>query len=252
MKKILSGICIALFFSMTFLSCGLDTFYVVPQPNVLTSFATETNSDAQYNYVKFSTSENGMSSDFDFDGTVIYYKIYSSSETCNRIHTDIDAVNTESNYEQATNKVRSSYQILKCEDNVQNIQEFIVPGTGINKEVEIRLVDNYETDSPISQYESYIKISGVNVYKPLRYLIQNSTKRTFNFGWRNKTGYSDVCATPASGDNDFDGGSVSDNGYYYIDLYAVAYGHDVTYTQYYSRPAHLGVIKVKPSTPNNW
>lgn len=253
MKKILSGIFSALFFSMTFLSCGLDTFYIIPQPTYKTMVATEINNDAKNNYVKFETYEHNMPSDFEFDGTLVYYRIFSSASACNKVYTDIEASNNESSYENSINKITASYQVLKCENSSGAIQEFIVPGNGIDKEVEIRLVDNYEIDSPISEYASYIKINGIELYKPLRYLSEKNKKRTYNFGWRNKSDYSEICSLPESGEFDFNGGSVEENDFYYIDLYAMGKGHDTTIKPYYSRPLHLGVIKVNPSAHlNNW
>lgn len=252
MKKILSGIFSALFFSMTFLSCGLDTFYVIPQPFQTGTIFLVGNDDPANNHVSFRTNETGMSSDFSFDGTYVYYKIFSTQDTCSTSYNSIDAVNNDSNYEKASSMITSSYKKLKKTDSTGKITDFLISGTGTNKTVMIQLTNYYSPDNVISGNESYIKIDNVSIYEPVR-CINEITKKTFNFGWYNKSDYTETCALPESGDEDFNGGSLPDgDSFYYIDLYAIGAGHDTTFKSYYSRPLHLGVIKVKPSASNNW
>lgn len=256
MKKILSGICIALFFSMTFLSCGLDTFYVVPAPYTTGNVLPIDNNDFNNNIVSFRTNESGMSSDFSFDGTTVYYKIFSSRDTCFNSYTRIDAVNNESNYSAASEAVINGYSQLKCVNNTTNFVEFfIVRPSGSNTSVEIRLTNYYApgTENPDAKYVSYIKINNHVESTPVRTQCENANYKSFDFGWHNYSSYTDMCEIPSSSWNskEFEGSTPSD-GIYYIDLYAIAYGHDVTYTPYYSKPLHLGVIKVKSNSDFNY
>lgn len=235
---------------MTVLSCGLDTFYIVPAPAEL-QLLTIANNVPQNNFVQFRTNETGVASDFSFDGTYIYYRIFATQDACESSYTAIDAVNNDSNYETASNKIVSSYKILKYANSYGVVDDFIINYASDNRNVEIRLTNYYLPDSPIADYPSYIKINGlINCY-PVRSESTSINQKTFDFGWRNYSGYNEKCALPDKDSEDFDKGTSKD-GYYYIDLYAIAIGHDTTIKQYRSKPLHLGVIKVNSGASNNW
>lgn len=256
MKKILSGIFSALFFSMTFLSCGLDTFYTVPAPyqSGKGTLSIE-NNDPNNNTVSFITNEIGLASDFSFDGTSVYYKIFSSKDACINSYVKIDSVNNDSNYSAASDKVRNEYSQLKYISSSGDVEYFVVLPSGSNSSVEIRLTDYYtpDTQNPDTRNISYIKINSSISYSPARTECTTANKKIFNFGWQKHSGYTESCELPSSSwsSKEFSGGTSTD-GWYYIDLYTLAYGHDTTWTQYYSKPFHLGVIKVKADSEMNY
>ncbi|MBQ0003079.1 MAG: hypothetical protein KBT21_06035 [Treponema sp.] len=235
---------------MTFLSCGLDTFYIIPSPSEI-NLLTISNDDPGNNKVSFRTNETGIASDFSFDGTYIYYRIFATKEACESSYTAIDAVNNDSNYETASNRIISSYKIIKFIDSGNNVDDYLIGYAGLNRNIEIRLTNYFLPDSPMAEYMSFIKIDGLSNYKPVRSESTSSNPKYFDFGWRSFSGYNDTCALPDKDSEDFDKGTSSD-GYYYIDLYAIAIGHDTTIKTYRSRPLHLGVIKVNSKASNNW
>lgn len=268
MKKILSGIFSALFFSMAFLSCGLDTFYVLnpPEDRGSSGRANILNAQSDTNYVDFCSNEN-QSNDLRFDGSYIYYKIYSNDDSCKSAFTQIESKNNDSSSSQAyTELERLSYKQLYYVRTGSTIAEpYKVVSNNAHKDsrnmvyVRIRLTDYLSSSEPAGDNltaayiqegklpESAAEIVGV----PAREISSGSSKKLFNFGWHANSGYTDICAEPASGDSDLSGNTSSD-GKYYVDLWAAGVGYDTTFTKYYSKLVHLGIIKINSQSERNW
>lgn len=249
-QRVLSGIILS-FFSLLISSCGLDTFYFLNAPRAIVHSVTYANEEASRNYLSFYTNENQshLPSDFSFDGTLIYYRIYTNTNSIASFDAEINSVNNSSNYNTAVEKLISKkYQPLYYLSGGTPYQLEIK--TGYSAEVEIRLSDynGINSVSPEASYLDHISVDGTVIGKPLR---QIGSKNSFNFGWCNYAGNTETCKCPASGDDDFEDGTVTD-GWYYINLYAFAYGHDTTFKTYYSNVLHLGCLKVKSPSDNNW
>lgn len=233
-------------------SCGLDTFYVLKAPiSNHNPAATLSNDDPTKNYIDFSTFENqNLTSDFKFMGTTIYYKIYGSKSTLSSDITAVENKNTDTNYGASIDLIKSKgYKELRNSNALD--EGMLIPATGVNKRVKIRLTDyNLESDSnPSSDTVPCILIDNEDTgTKPKRAETKNGQNLAFNFG---RNGFDTNSPKPESGNNDFDGSTPSDN-IYYVNMYAVALGHDVTYKFYYSNLLHLGTIKINSSSENNW
>lgn len=264
MKKILSGILIALFFSMTFLSCGLDTFYVVNPPvdNSSSGHASVTNDTPEQNYVDFYSNEN-QANDFRFDGTYIYYKIYQSSQRCTEIIAKIEKNNNDTSSTSAYSVLenQSYQQLYYIRPGSTTAEPYRVVSSNPRAEgnlvyVKIRLTDNLAVselpgDNLTAAYiqegrDSNAVIMGV----PARE-ISGSSPKLFNFGWHSKSEYSDSCAEPLTDDNDKDITTSSER-WYYVDLWATGVGFDTTFIPYHSQLIHLGVIKVNADSERNF
>ena len=249
-QRFLSGI-ILFIFSLLISSCGLDTFYFLNPPTSIVYSITYDNSDASKNYLGFWTndSQSHLPSDFSFDGTLVYYRIYTDSNTVANVINEISSVNNSSNYNTAVERLISKkYRPLHYFDGTTKKELKI--NNGATSSVEIRLSDYNEINStnPDQLYTDHISIAGTVIGTPLR---EYGSNLTFNFGWCGYTGYEQTCKCPESNDDDFEGGSPSD-GWYYINLYAFGYGHDTTFKTYYSNVLHLGCLKVKSPSHNNW
>nr|WP_318659669.1 hypothetical protein [uncultured Treponema sp.] len=254
-QRVLSGIILS-FFSLLISSCGLDTFYFLNAPRAIVHSVTYENSDPLINYLSFNTYENQshLPSDFSFDGTLIYYRIYTNTNSIASLDAEINSVNNSSNYNTAVEKLISKkYQPLYYLSGGTKKQFAIDRNNfslGSVKNIEIRLSDynGISSVSPEASYLDHISVNGTVVGTPLR---EHGSKNSFNFGWCNYAGNTETCKCPASGDDDFEDGTVTD-GWYYINLYAFAYGHDTTFKTYYSNVLHLGCLKVKSPSDNNW
>lgn len=251
LKKNISKLFLAMFFTAGITSCGLDTFYLLKGPIIFYNRPELTNSDPVNNFVYFSTNENqNLTSDFDFTGTIIYYKIYGKYESVSTDISLIESRNNDSNYGAALDLIKSKgYRELRCDNNTE--ESFVINATGVNKNVKIRLTDyNLESDlNPSADNVPYIYINGVDTNKkPKRAERKNGQNLDFNFG-RNKTDLNSPKPEPQ--DNDFDGVEPPD-GVYYVNMYAVALGHDVTYKFYYSNLLYLGTIRINSNSEMNW
>ena len=229
-------------------SCGLDTFVVVEPPY---SIGVGPNVDTEdYSYKNFQFSTNcklsNYPSNFVFLGTNVYYKIYTNE---NSLDSQVNELNDRSNDFETSATASSllintySYQPLQ----VMNypIQAALVPATDIvNQDVYIRLTDYQD----IPNFESRITLSGKPLYNSLTRTIpvRNVGNYTFNFG---RTG--DFDKVPEIGDADVYGSSVPSDGVWYVALYAVALGRNVTFEQQYSNIVYLGAIAIDANSPDN-
>jgi len=234
-------------------SCGLDTFYVIMPPVHYDHKPAITNSDALDNYVEFRTNENQpqLPSDFYFAGTTVYYRIYSDTNTVENFNNLIESVNTSSNYNAAADKLLAAgYQILQYRaDGATSNSGLTIEPIGSSQVVKIRLSDYNEiTDTPNAEYQDQIEINGFRIGRPRRVSENNLT---FNFGRCERSGYETTCKRPVPNDSDYEGNSTSEE-WYYINLYAMASGHDTTFKTYYSNVLHLGCLKVKVPSDTNW
>lgn len=247
-------ILILCFTSTFFFSCGLDTFYYLEGPFSATNQPAISNSDYNNNYVEFITNENqDISSDFNFIGTLVYYKIYGDYSSAQSDYSAIESRNTESNYGAAFEYIENrGYQELRTSTSGED--SFVIPATGQNKKVRIRLTDygTYPATDIDQGMKALILIDDSEAGVPRRAESSSGTNLSFNFGWYDTTGNNYTYSPPVSGDVDFNGTTPSE-GKYYVNLYAVATGLDVTYTRYYSATVlYLGTIQISSSSENNW
>ncbi len=236
-----------------FLSCGLDTYYVMDRSPSAGHVPAYTEDDPAGKYFEFFAAQNSNvgNEEFRFLGTAVYYKIYSSSSTMLSNHNSIEAVNDSTNYSAAAERMLNyGYQELYTAGGSKSP---LVPNGQEGAHVRIRLTNYYESNATEENWWSNvarIEIGGSNIGIPRRSLGQNYS---FDFGRYNKAEYSNNGINydaPASGDEDFSGSPPS-NGKYYVDLYAVAVGRDTTFTTYYSNVEYLGSMTIDANSEDN-
>lgn len=236
-----------LFLLVYFGACGLDAYYTLSPPVTVNHPVIYTANDPAEKYYGFTTARNSDLDSFRVLGTAVYYRIYASASVMLSHTSSISAVNTSSDYSAAANRMISyGYQQLYTSDG--SVQPLLsVEGARVN----IRLTNNQETVADGIENMAQISIEPTGYYKtPRRSLGIN---KTFDFGRYDISRYSDKrdnYTPPASGDEDFESGTVTDKKYY-VNMYAVAVGRDTTYTTYYSNVLHLGSIVIDAGAENN-
>ncbi len=223
-------------------TCGLDTIPIVPSPTSVTHEPIYTSADFDSNYFSFTAPTVDTVPELTFLGTAVYYRIYASSATMLSKQSSISSVNTETDSSAAASRMISyGYQQLNTSEG--EIQPLIDKTGGL---VTIRLTNYGDGNDPNNEYRAQIS--------PLAKIPRRSvgTNKTFDFGRHDNNKYtpSENYALPASGDEDFENGTVENNKYY-VDMYAVCVGRDATYTRHFSQVLHLGSVPIDAGAENN-
>ena len=227
-KLMLAFMCL-IFFN----GCGLDVIYVIDPPGPVTHepiYSSLSPDDPHFDFMTYEDTYSGIA----FLGTEVYYKIYRSYS--NMISESNTIINLASSIETSENAPRRlidsyKYQPLKVAGYNESV---LIPTENNNRSVYIRLND----DDP---YEAEIKVDGNYMYESITKTIpvRNNAKHTsFNFSINNPD------SIPKSDDDDVSySGSGNDNTWY-VCMFAVAVGHDVSYVQTYSNVLYLGSVTI--------
>jgi hypothetical protein len=202
-------------------------------------------------YFDFYTYDTGQlaSSDFDYLGTAVYYKIYNNYSTMATAVSAITSLNSSTTYSAAADKMIETYGYKELSTSTGTPSP-LLPNSNADTRVYIRLM-NYQsgnfTAKILKGYDG-TDFSGTGSYIPRRNI---SGKYTFDFG-RTSTD-PDNSKIPEEGDSDVNYSSFSDdnNSVWYVDMFAVAVGRDTTYTKYYSKVLHLGSVPIDSSSEDN-
>ena len=252
---------LSLFFAGCFLflnaSCGLDEYFVLDNPKPIPehqpSVTPDIQNEFQENYVTFLTQENEMTdwinnpaSNFTFEGTEVYYKIYNNYQKFSSETGSLNSISSSENYSSAGTKLLDyGFLPLACENYDESP---IVPATGTNRLVKIRLTD-YQTEN---EYSSRIELAGVSISgdgkssQPRR----NGIVGNYSFNFGRASDNQDLNKVPSQNDADCNYSS-SDKNFFYVPLYAVAVGRDSNYTTYYSNILYLGTITIDADSRDN-
>lgn len=241
-----------------FTSCGLDTFYMVNPPSLISNAPradTQSKIDIYTEIITGESSNNHLDSSFSFEGTDIYYRIYANKDTLTSHRTGVDTRNTATNYTGAVSYIINTLKYQRLTTNEGKFEPLIQNNELKNtndKYVKIRLTDMYAYNE-LSRDEEYVRQitikdknrngTLIKKYIPLRF----DGKYTFNFGHHV---YDVNSPLPQSGDEDFESGTVTDNKYY-VCLYAFSRGHDVTFAKYYSQLIYLGTFVIDADSGTN-
>lgn len=246
-KNIILVTLILIFFSCV-ISCGLDTFYVLEGPFRSEEIPTSITPAETRNFVFYTNDvqNRGLASDFFFQGTAIYYKIYSDE---NRMISDIatiNSLNSVSNYSSAAEKLVSGLNYKEL--HIKNYSHSpIIAAANNDRKIRVRLTNNtFDSASPDPNMLPYFYINDVYIGEPCRDIIEAGQNLTFDFGRSNKDNFS---KKPVSSDEDFIGDSNAN--IFYVNMYAFALGRDVTYKKYYSTVLHLGSISIDSKSEQN-
>lgn len=244
--------------SFIFLSCGTETTYYLLQPK---SLGKEPNHETQYDeaYFEFEALNQDVEG-FKYNGTAVYYKIYTNWQDIESRKSSIDTLNESDNESSAASSVINSYGYKQLGTS-HGIDEPLIGSSGGH--VKIRLNNYLETQLSGGEYEdyqhrAYIKINDEDTGIPLR--VEN--KHTFDFGRKDdeinlvpgaihKVDKDVKNAIPKSDDEEGDvyysSFSDSENHIWYVDMYAISMGRDNNFVKYYSKVLYLGCVPIDAS-----
>jgi hypothetical protein len=223
----------ALFFS----ACGIEDFiYLYPVVNIPHDPTSSEDESAKYFCFTTRDSENSSAEPDNFKGYEIYYRIYN---TASARATDVSAISTANDSNPTgivTVLTGRNYQRMTSTKRLTNYP--LIPGTGTDRTVYIRLAD-YET------VPSRIFAGALDVDS----LPSIDSSEDLGIPLRTMDGLSDASDTafrfdPEEFDSD-DGDvsySTSGDGCWYVQAYVVAYGYDGSYKSIYSEAKSLGAI----------
>ena len=246
-------------------SCGLDTFYYLDEPKSdgHQNLAVEGESDYLQDYFTCLSNEEAStgsnyeyfdsSSDFKFLGTEVVYRIYNSLSTLNSAVSSIESMasSTSSSTNAATNLIETKgYKPLKLDKG--SVAPLMQAGsTPNNRHLYVRLTSYGEdpkfqssiciSDMTLTTFEedAALRKNG-EIVKPRRY-IDNSFGFEFNSGDENNP-------VPKSDDDDVTYSSTAtEDGVWYVDMFALSVGRDATFTTTYSIPYHMGSVRIAES-----
>ncbi|MBO4319477.1 MAG: hypothetical protein J5857_03305 [Treponema sp.] len=243
---------LTIFFTAFFLcTCGLDTFYYVDSPVSDGHIAVYNSDDSLQNYFSCRTTEESPSenqfmfgsSECAFLGTEIYYKIYNNYSTMISTESSVDNMSSDSSSSSSSASYlidTKGYKPLKLSSG--SVFPLIKAGNSPqNRFVYIKLMDNEPICLSTSVMNSYtsgneLLVDGNMVY-PRRYI---DSSKGFEFG---KDDYNPL---PARTDEDVTWTeTASEDGVWYVDMYAVSMARDVNYALQYSRPYRMGSISIR-------
>lgn len=243
MKKVFISFLIVVCLFIFNTACGLDVLYVIESPNANTVLSASLEPNERT--FKFTTNESVSIEGIMLVGTDVYYKIY---DNLDKLQSDVSYINSTDNNVSSRDRLISGGKNYKTLGASGYSASPLIKYTGSNRSIEIRLTD-YHINSG-SPYYSGIWINGENLNNsqnrvvPIRNISENDRNR-FNFGRDTDS------RKPLSDDSDSNVTSNSEEGIYYVSMFAVTVGHDTAYTNYYSEPAYLGYVKIDSNYPDD-
>ena len=256
-----------------FNSCGMDVVYYLSAPvtaynvHAITSANySDTTSNYELSYFSFKTSElankdfTEQDSNFRFDGTAVYYKIYNNYSTMNSDISSISSKISDTNESSAATYIVESlkYQQLKA-SNTNDVPLIKIDNVSSDRKVYIRLTNYHENEN--SLFSARILVGGdcengvasdstINLGTPRR---ASADALNFDFGRKYTSGkYNGSYVYPDKDDVDVKYSSTaSAEGVWYVNMYAVGIGTDESYTTYYTNALHLGAVAISQNTEDN-
>ncbi|MCQ2240553.1 hypothetical protein [Treponema sp.] len=242
LKRMFSPVAVCFFLCFfLFTACGLETLYYLEPPT--SSREILDNEDRERDYFSFYTGDNsGVGSEFDFQGTQVYYKIFSDSSSAKSSYLSISSYNSSSDVSAAANYIINTKKYVQL-NTLETSESPFIKGNRTAVEIRLNRIASYA-----DKYPNYISV-GETRYSPKRYHTVGSKKVGFEFS---KEKDKDENPVPKSGDEDVDSSfSSSGSGEYYVDAWAFSQGRDNSYTFSYSRALHLGCIKISAREYDN-
>ena len=243
-------------FVYSFISCGIEEVFYLNPPTISYNTPTYDTTDYTAKYVAFRTEENQDDGGaYTFDGTAVYYKIYSNYSTMVTRNSAIESVNTTSNSSSAATKVIDTYgykPLGSLSASGKSLGSPLISDEGENRSVYIRL-STYGDYAYFTANEFSPKIligTNSNSEETPEYIpMRNGNAKSFDFGRSSSEGFDTSVATVPTSDDD-DVVYSSSSGTWYVDMYAIGVGHDSSFTQYYSLVLHLGAIPIVQGESN--
>lgn len=233
--SIFSNLLVPLFL---FFSCGIDYYiYLYPvvdrNPDPCTSYENPETYDINNNLFGFRTRDSANSPISNYQGYMVYYRIYNNSDT---MLSDMNYINNyNSNDDYKANIIsyieNRNFKRLYCEN--QSFAAPLINKSNSDRTVKIRLVSEQD-------YGTEITINDVLLGIPIR----NTSSSPYNpeyFFDTDKFSQEDTDISFTQGDVNFE-----DVDTWYVSAYVLTYGIDDVYSPVYSSALWLGcsVIKV--------
>lgn len=233
--SIFSNLLVPLFL---FFSCGIDYYiYLYPvvdrNPDPCTSYENPETYDKNNNFFGFRTRDSANSSISNYQGYMVYYRIYNNSDT---MLSDMNYINNyNSNDDYKANIIsyieNRNFKRLYCEN--QSFAAPLINKSGSDRTIKIRLVSEQD-------YGTGITINDVLLGTPIRNISSSPYKPEYFFD-TDKFSQEDTDISFTQGDVNFE-----DVDTWYVSAYVLTYGIDDVYSPVYSSALWLGcsVIKV--------
>lgn len=233
--SIFSNLLVPLFL---FFSCGIDYYiYLYPvvdrNPDPCTSYENPETYDKNNNFFGFRTRDSVNSSISNYQGYMVYYRIYNNSDT---MLSDMNYINNyNSNDDYKANIIsyieNRNFKRLYCEN--QSFAAPLINKSNSDRTVKIRLVSEQD-------YGTGITINDVLLGTPIRNISSSPYKPEYFFD-TDKFSQEDTDISFTQGDVNFE-----DVDTWYVSAYVLTYGIDDVYSPVYSSALWLGcsVIKV--------
>ena len=221
-----------------FFSCGIDYYiYLYPvvdrNPDPCTSYENPETYDINNNLFGFKTRDSANSSISNYQGYMVYYRIYNNSDT---MLSDMNYINNyNSNDDYKANIIsyieNRNFKRLYCEK--QSFAAPLINKSGSDRTVNIRLVSEQD-------YGAGITINDVLLGTPIRNISSSPYNPEYFFDTDNFA-QDDTDISFTQGDVNFE-----DVDTWYVSAYVLTYGIDDVYSPVYSSALWLGcsVIKV--------
>lgn len=233
--SIFSNLLVPLFL---FFSCGIDYYiYLYPvvdrNPDPCTSYENPETYDINNNLFGFKTRDSVNSPISNYQGYMVYYRIYNNSDT---MLSDVNYINNyNSNDDYKANIIsyieNRNFKRLYCEN--QSFAAPLINKSNSDRTVKIRLVSEQD-------YGTEITINDVLLGTPIRNISSSPYKPEYFFD-TDKFSQEDTDISFTQGDVNFE-----DVDTWYVSAYVLTYGIDDVYSPVYSSALWLGcsVIKV--------
>lgn len=222
-----------------FVSCGIDYYiYLYPvvdrNPDPCTSYDNPETYDTNGNHFGFRTRDSANSSISNYQGYMVYYRIYNNSDI---MLSDMNYINNYNSNDDYKANIISYIENRNFKRLYSDKQSFAVPlitKAGSDRKIEIKLQDE-NTDMIAGIY-----INGQSVGIPIRNTSSSNTNPDYFYD-TDKFSEEDSDINFTQGDVNFE-----DVDTWYVSAYVLTYGIDDVYSPVYSSALWLGcsVIKV--------
>ena len=220
-------------FNLSFISCGLDTIYVIDAPSVIHE-PIYSSIELPDRYFEFRTAEDYQEG-ITFLGTEVFYKIYDSSSKMISESSSINsAASNESTANQSASRLIESYKYQTLRHSNDTGANILIP-KGSSKRVKIRLANDPEYDSEFT--------IGSKLGIPVRNIPGNKPEdKSFSF---KELGSDKLPKGGENSDPDYAYSSTTEEiTEYYVALFAVSVAQDNTYSLLYSTAVYLGSVTI--------
>lgn len=267
--------CVFLFVCSLFYfnACGMDVVYYLKGPETtynapsVTSSTYTSQTSYETAYFSFKTEEDGNdefiggSATLQFQGTAIYYKIYNNYTTMNSDISSISSKSSSTNESAAATYIIETRKFVQLGTDSSSTPMPLISATGNDRKVYIRLTNHKE-----KEFRARILVggdcengaitydrNGAQVTEEIGVPMRYGNELNFDFGKKYESGsHSGNYVRPEDGDDDvYYTSSASQEGMWYVVLYAIGVGRDESFSNQYSNVLYLGALAIDANEEYN-